>query len=285
MNEAKRIYIFSAMLSFCCHAVMINIFHANFILPTFLHPIKHQPVELELVDNRILTEEESKMNSNLIDERASKSRDRMTKHERGLFPASERGGRVKSISDVLPLNPMLADKTPSREHISESTQHLLVDDGDVPSVLIKQKQKQIKKDIIQSKSVPNNEPFAERRARMFKNVQSEVEELGDPSFATQKDELVPYLKELRQKIFEEWFSIVSLRAGVMPDSQVAVEFKLIPDGNIEEMNLLSYQGSKIFPDLCMAAIQQAAPFGRVPIEFPDYMKKKQLVIKFRFYYN
>ena len=284
MNDVKRLYIFSATLSCCCHVVMLHVLNTNYIFPSFAPSRTHAPVALELVDNRKQPEEKSDVDSHLIDEEASKSKDYTLSKKKGLFPASDSTGRVKSISDQ-PFSKAV-DGMPKTQgaQVKHIPHELPIEDG----VLLSPREHDAtldRKIRDESKSTTQAARIANEKSRMYNNVQSEVEELGDPSFATQKDKLAPYLKAMRHKIFEEWFLLVSLRAGVMTYSQVVIEFKIVPEGDIIDMHLRSHQGSDVFPDLCMAAIRKAAPFGRIPIEFPEYLKEHHLVIKFNFFYN
>ena len=78
---------------------------------------------------------------------------------------------------------------------------------------------------------------------------------------------------------------LSIKAGIMPDSRVIVGFKIAPDGKVTDIEVLSFEGSPVFPVLCTAAVKRAAPFDPIPIELPSFLKGDYLQIRFTFLYN
>ena len=304
---AQRVYVVSAVASSFLHLSFLYVLNCSYLYCSLAPMPIHKRVELELVDSRIPDPDEEDVKSNLIDEVQSKARDTAPAERGGALPKSEGAGEVKDLQQTLPSEevpgarveqqptPVVEETVTEPEQEEQEVQEEKsvpeaikeqFDEGDIAvHKHVTETMQRYERQLPRLPSTAGRTPTQAERARLFKNLQSEAEELGVPSFATRKHEIVTYLKKMRLQVFEAWFPLISMKTGAMPDSRVVLEFKIKQSGEVKDIRVTSFEGSRVFPDICMAAIRKAAPFEEVPLELPGFLKDHALNIKFSFYFN
>lgn len=289
-----------------------------------LVPVKPAPrqVTFELVDDHTRTEPSFKkdVKSNLIDDRSQESKDRVKGNMPGALPRLEGDGKIKTARPIPPatkaaepteqvMGKERQDEPLKREKAEQETK---AEDTTMKEIRKKIKElAELEKQLPEAKEAAKEEPKTsaekavkpvqpeapqkrqttvarvrdEKERRLFNNLVSEAQEVGELSLATRENTLVPYLKKMREKIYEKWYPFVGFKFIDINPSKVIVEYKILPNGSIDSIKVTYSEGSPIFKDFCEAAIRTAAPFDPLPIELPEYMRKRCLTICFTFFYG
>ncbi|OGX03020.1 MAG: hypothetical protein A3G87_05160 [Omnitrophica bacterium RIFCSPLOWO2_12_FULL_50_11] len=90
-----------------------------------------------------------------------------------------------------------------------------------------------------------------------------------------------YLKEMRAKIRKLWLEKIRLqdiRPGV-----VTIQYRIHLSGTISNLKTLFLEGDRRFSHSCLAAVEEASPFGVLPAEPAPDRKERFLTVKLTFY--
>lgn len=98
-------------------------------------------------------------------------------------------------------------------------------------------------------------------------------DFGDFSFSTVAWDYAPYLYELREAIRRRWYPPPAFRMGIL-SGRVKVNFKIFPDGHIEDFQFLSQreqfdEGYESLKKSSQNAILASLPLSPLPYDFPD----------------
>lgn len=289
MRKCNHIYTIPAVVSLSIHLAFLGGLSRSITMPAIDFAHTEKKIELELVDNPPVQDSTHEdVETNLISDFQQKARDHASEKEGALMPSSDGETRSKNLVEsgsAVSTDELLRDLKEQIETLESLTEGLQKDQAKIQVQKAKEPEKSPEE--IASKTDPalSSRAVSEEKRKLFENIESEVADLGDPMFATRYDLVVPYLRAMREAIFEAWYPVISMQAGPMPDSRAVVEFKIKPDGQIIDLEVSSLQGSIVFGDMCAAAVQKAAPFEPIPIEFPLYLKNNFFHIKFTFYYD
>lgn len=81
----------------------------------------------------------------------------------------------------------------------------------------------------------------------------------------------PYLKELKKRIESNLYPPPAFYMG-LAHGRTFLQFKIMPDGSIENFELLGYSGHESLKNTSVNAINASAPFLPLPSDFPeDYL--------------
>ncbi|MDD5084657.1 MAG: TonB C-terminal domain-containing protein [Candidatus Omnitrophica bacterium] len=283
---------------------------------------QERQVTFELVDDHSRLEPRIKkdVKSNLIDDRSQESKDRVKGNMPGALPRLEGDGKIKTARPVPPATKTAkpTEQVMGKERQDEAIrQEKAEKQTKTEDTTVKEIRKKIKelaeleKQLPDAKEPKKEEPKTseekvvkpaqpeapqkrqttvtqvrdEKERRLLNNLVSEAQEVGELSLATRENTLVPYLKKMREKIYEKWYPFVGFKFIDINPSKVIVEYKILPNGSIDSIKVTYSEGSPIFKDFCEAAIRTAAPFDPLPIELPEYMRKRCLTICFTFFYG
>jgi len=144
-------------------------------------------------------------------------------------------------------------------------------------------QKVVTEKIQQSEKVT---PTNEERDRIFNSMAPpSVDELGVLAFATQTHLLAPYLKDVKKKIFDNWYEMLKEQKSKFIGSRVTVAFRIQMDGSVTALQVVKGESPELYENLCLVAIQKAVPFDPAPIEIPEFLKDRSVPVQFTFYYD
>lgn len=289
MSKINNIYTIPTAASLCIHLVFLGGLSRSFTLPAMDLSRSEKKIEFELVDNPVVPESTlDNLETDLISDSHQKARDHTINKGQAPLPSSDGDTKAKNLIEKSPTvttDQLLRDIKEQIKTLESLTEDLQKDQAAIQVQKADETEKDQDEKKLQTDTAFSSPAVSEEKKNLFRNIESEVADFGDPMFATRYDLVVPYLRAMREAIYEAWYPVISMQAGPMPDSRAVVEFKIKPDGQIIDLAVSSLQGSNVFGDMCAAAVQKAAPFEPIPIEFPLYLKNKFFHIKFTFYYD
>jgi outer membrane biosynthesis protein TonB len=293
MFNSIRPYTVPLIFSVCVHISVVGGLSKSFVLAPLTR--ESATVQFHIVDNPQTDAPEEKIESLMIDEVSAKARDLAESDGDALIPNLEGTGDEKELkTEDFSLNESSAVREPHEEMIRElvdeienlkqRASELINEKNDLKAILEEEERRLTQNDPSpEVKSVlPSSQSL--HQTEMMKHFEGYVREMGDPAFQAQADILAHYHKAIRDSIAKIWYPTMAI-ASPMPDSRVVIEFKVMPDGAVNDLKVLSKQGSSIFADFCITSIYSAAPFSPIPISFPVYRSQKYLTIVFPFEYN
>ncbi|HOS01687.1 MAG TPA: TonB C-terminal domain-containing protein [Candidatus Hydrogenedentes bacterium] len=111
---------------------------------------------------------------------------------------------------------------------------------------------------------------------------SGVATVGFLGFEAMRDQLAPYLREVRRHVEREWRLLLQTRYLGAGKTEAVLDCVIAPNGQILRIEIIEPGGSVSFAPLCKQAIQQAGPFSAFPFATPDMYRDKNLQIRWTF---
>jgi hypothetical protein len=106
-------------------------------------------------------------------------------------------------------------------------------------------------------------------------------EFGDVAFSTTAWQWEPYWNHMRSKLYANWHPPAAYRDyGIIPGGWTMVRAVLDRNGRLVRCEIIGEKGHVSLHPASFAAMQGAAPFRPLPVEFPD----DSLVVTVRFVY-
>jgi protein TonB len=97
-----------------------------------------------------------------------------------------------------------------------------------------------------------------------------------------KNEIQPYLDQIKEKVRAHWYEIVPLQARYgTKQGNVTVRFSILRDGHIADERVIAGSGDVKLDTAGLRAVRQASPFP----PFPNTIKMDHLEMAFHFQYN
>ncbi|MDO8140924.1 MAG: hypothetical protein Q6358_05445 [Candidatus Brocadiales bacterium] len=125
---------------------------------------------------------------------------------------------------------------------------------------------------------------ASKDPALFEDTISNAAIPGAPSFNVQKHEYATYFKHIRDRISLYWFLGYGTRAEIKletkDDKPIIVEFKVLPDGSIDDVRITDDAGNFQLASRLVSSIKNAAPLN----PFPAEIKEPSIDVKFNFYF-
>lgn len=119
---------------------------------------------------------------------------------------------------------------------------------------------------------------------LFEDTISNSKIPGAPSFNVQKHEYASYFKHIRDRISLYWFLGYGTRAEIKletrDDKPIIVEFKVLPDGSIDDVRISDDAGNFQLASRLVSSIKSASPLN----PFPANIKEPSIDVKFHFYF-
>lgn len=109
---------------------------------------------------------------------------------------------------------------------------------------------------------------------------SQVQDSGGLSFNTYNWDFAPYMLELKERINRNIFPPIAFSRLGMIDGDTLLRFKIYPNGELRDLELLAYQGHRSLMETSTYAIKISAPFRKLPGDFPEPFL--QVTAKFSF---
>ena len=94
-------------------------------------------------------------------------------------------------------------------------------------------------------------------------------EKGGLSFNTYNWEFAPYLLMLKAKIQRNIFPPLAFSQLGIISGVTLLKFRIYPDGRMEALKVLGYNGHKSLMETSYNAIRVSAPFPKLPENFPE----------------
>lgn len=98
---------------------------------------------------------------------------------------------------------------------------------------------------------------------------SRVPDSGGLSFNTYNWDFAPYMLELKERIGRNIFPPLAFSQLGMIDGDTLLRFKIYPNGELRDLELLAYQGHRSLMETSTLAIKVSAPFRKLPGDFPE----------------
>ena len=110
---------------------------------------------------------------------------------------------------------------------------------------------------------------------------SQVPDSGGLSFNTYNWDFAPYMLELKERIRRNIFPPLAFSQLGMIDGDTLLRFKIYPNGELRDLELLTYQGHRSLMETSTWAVKVSAPFRKLPNNFPEpYL---EVTAKFSFF--
>lgn len=104
--------------------------------------------------------------------------------------------------------------------------------------------------------------------------------IGNITLNTTEWDFAPYLLDLKRRIRQKWIPPVAFSVLGAIHGYTWVQFRIYPDGRMEQLSVLETEGHESLHRSSVNAINGAAPFRELPDHFPE----EYLEIAFGFYY-
>lgn len=109
---------------------------------------------------------------------------------------------------------------------------------------------------------------------------------GQVSFEATGSGMGAYMKNLKEKIWMEWFPYLALQYPLdFKTADAVIAFTIDPEGNLKSVKVLENDGSPVFAQYCAGAVRNIKNFGKIPPEIMALLDKEELEIKFAFHYR
>ena len=107
-----------------------------------------------------------------------------------------------------------------------------------------------------------------------------AEDLGAFSLNTYAWDFAPYMLRLKRRIEKNIFPPPAFTYMGIISGQAVLRFRILPDGTLSHLEVLSYNGHKSLLNTSLKAVEVSAPFEPLPGDFPE----KYLEVTGRFEY-
>lgn len=109
---------------------------------------------------------------------------------------------------------------------------------------------------------------------------------GVTSFEATGSGMGAYMKNLKDRIWLQWFPYIAFRYPMNFDTADAVvRFTVGKQGEVKSVEVLNYRGNPMFATFCMESIRNSSGFGPLPKELLAMIGRDELEIKFAFHYR
>ncbi len=123
---------------------------------------------------------------------------------------------------------------------------------------------------------------AKRTATLEGRPQGGVSDRGFVGFEAYKDELAPYLKNIRSRVEGQWKAALQLRYSGTEPTEAVLNCAISPDGRLVSVDIIEPGNSPTYAALCKMAMERAAPFGPFPFKVPEIYRSQNLEIHWTF---
>lgn len=110
----------------------------------------------------------------------------------------------------------------------------------------------------------------ETRPRVrYDHQNSRVPDMGPMSFNTYNWDFAPYMLALKRKVEGNIFPPAAFTRLGMIDGQTLLRFRIYPDGRLNHLEVLEYNGHKTLMETSYRAIEVSTRFPHLPAGFPE----------------
>jgi TonB family protein len=109
---------------------------------------------------------------------------------------------------------------------------------------------------------------------------------GMTSFEATGSGMGEYMKNVKEKVWLSWFPYLAFKYPMdFKNADVVLSITLDAAGQVKMVRIVESEGSPVFAQFCMEAIQRASGFGPLPKEILAIVGKDELEIRFAFHYR
>ena len=131
---------------------------------------------------------------------------------------------------------------------------------------------------------PGNDKIRTQETSRFKSVGAKL--YGMTSFEATGSGMGVYMKNLKEKIWLQWFPYMAFKYPVdFKTADAAIRFTIDKTGQVKDVKVAESDGSSLFAMFCAEAVQRASGFGPLPEEIRALIGKDELEITFGFHYR
>lgn len=114
------------------------------------------------------------------------------------------------------------------------------------------------------------------------SVEGGIKGKGFLGFEALRDEIAPYLLEVRDRVERHWRAAMALKYSGTTAARCEIECAIDPDGKLVYVKVVKPGSSVSFAPICRESIEKAAPFPPFPFKVPDIYRNKNLEIHWTF---
>lgn len=186
--------------------------------------------------------------------------------------------------------PVPPDENPQKQDEQQKEQENTEDDTKNESDLkIKQRRfVSAKEDFRRAAFLSQFEAASDKRPVRRDQAQRKQEEtnsnnLGGFTLNTYAWEWAPYLQEMKDKIDRNLFPPQAFTKMGVIDGESLIRFKVYPDGHVEDIEILNYEGHRSLMETSVNSIKGAEPFLPLPTDFPRDKGFLQVTAHFQYF--
>ncbi|NOY79258.1 MAG: hypothetical protein GXO76_15505 [Calditrichaeota bacterium] len=107
----------------------------------------------------------------------------------------------------------------------------------------------------------------------YENAEFNVDKLGGLAFNTYDWDFAPYMIYLKKRIQQHIFPPPAFTKLGLIQGHTLLRFRIYPDGHLDKVQLVRYEGHKTLMETSVNAVEISAPFKPLPRDFPkDYLE-------------
>ncbi len=96
-----------------------------------------------------------------------------------------------------------------------------------------------------------------------------AKEIGGMAFNTYAWDFAPYMLHMKRKVERNVFPPPAFTHMGLIDGETIVRFKVLPNGEMQDLKVLQYKGHKALMETSVHAIENSSPFKPLPPDFPE----------------
>lgn len=104
---------------------------------------------------------------------------------------------------------------------------------------------------------------------LYENRQFNAKELGGFSFNTYNWDFAPYLLAMKRKVERNIFPPPAFTQMGLISGETILRFKVLPNGEVKDLEVLSYIGHPSLKETSLQAIRNSSRFKPLPADFPE----------------
>ncbi len=275
-------FLWAVLLSALLHLLLMFLYGRWGVLQVILPRLSHmpKPEEKRIAFEIVETPEESRTstppeNATLLSDKNALARDSGPESLPEGLPYSQGQGEVKEIprpavQDAQAGNAGLSGTEASGSQAGETSDPGFSGESDpsgtrysyIPSV--SEAGARFSREVLLGQNpVPRETPRS-----AYEQLETGAKDVGGISFNTYEWEFAPYLLELKERIQRNLFPPPAFTQLGFEGINV-IRFRIYPDGRMEGLEVLDFQGEKALVETSRKAILVSSPFNPLPRNFPE----------------
>lgn len=199
--------------------------------------------------------------ANLLSDKNSIARDRYIKKDKQIGAPHAKGDlNIKNLLQYMPIdrNNQLAlnDRKANDDNKNLNENEYLI------------KQPKFSRQILLRKN-NHKQTFQNLKRPDYKSEKFNARKIGGLTFNTYEWNFAPYMLEMKHKIERNIFPPPAFTHMGLIDGETMLRFKVMPSGDVTDVQVLNYKGHKSLMETSVNAIKSAIPFKPLPADFPE----------------